>query len=143
MTYLTSLEELLIAFHPRATTSATLNGDVVEIQGAACTGKSQLCYFFAMTTALSAHWQVELSTPHRPARTDQVELGGKNRAVVYFDTDGKFDVKRLAQMVENHLRRRVKEYCVSQISASVSGTDEEGFSKLFPTSMAGMQATKK
>ena len=98
-----SLDDLLLTHHPRASVGATLNsGDVVELQGPAGSGKTQLLLFLAMTTALSYAWTVDLrvTASSRPARRESVALGGKGGRVVVFDTDRCFDLARLRHMIK-------------------------------------------
>lgn len=59
-------------------------------------GKTQLLYYIIAKMVL-------------PDRHNSTALEGKNGAVVFFDTDGRFDVQRLLQIMTSHIASRVSE----------------------------------
>jgi DNA-repair protein XRCC2 len=108
------LDELLLAFSPRATTSSTLNlGDVIEIQGAPSTSKSTLLYFFCMTTLLpySMTLPLKMRGSSLPPRDERIDMGGRGTSAVLFDTDNKFSVAALERMLTAHILKRISAHC--------------------------------
>lgn len=67
-------------------------GDVVEIQGAASSGKTHLLY----------HLIINCITPHRHQDTI---LGGWGKAALVFDTDYTFNISRFNRLLLGHLMR--------------------------------------
>jgi len=122
-TFISRLDKLILDHDQQASLESTLQrGDVLEIQGGPSTGKTevrspasncadrQLCIFLAITTLLPATWQVELksTSSSRPAQTVEIALSGRNRSVVYFDSDGALQVGRIAVLIRSYLLRRIR-----------------------------------
>lgn len=68
------------------------------MQGPPASGKSALAHFLTSTTILPLTWDVEIG-----GKVLQVEVGGKDQGVVWFDCDGRFEVSRVADFVRTHL----------------------------------------
>ncbi|KAL7285160.1 hypothetical protein ACG7TL_000252 [Trametes sanguinea] len=66
-------------------------GDVLEVQGPAASGKTHLVYHMLITCLL-------------PERRLDVELGGWGAAAILIDTDGKFNIRRLHELLMSRLR---------------------------------------
>lgn len=66
-------------------------GDIVELQGVTGSGKTTLLLYLTMTAIL-------------PRRIGQIQVGGKEQAVVWIDCTLRFDIRRLASMCQGHLR---------------------------------------
>lgn len=110
------LDATLEAYSPYVQALSTLNrGDVVEIQGPAASGKTQILQFMAMTTVLPRSWEVALSVrgSSRPPRMEQIAIGGRQKCVVVLDCDGRFSIERTYQLVRAHLTRRVHEHAAT------------------------------
>jgi len=69
-------------------------GDVVEIHGAEGSGKTQMAYHAALMTAMP-----------QAVMGGELQLHGRERAVVCFDLDYRFRVERLAQLFDAHINR--------------------------------------
>lgn len=69
---------------------------MIEIQGEPASGKTHLLYYLAGTCLL-------------PSELNSVSLGGWDKAVVVFDTDGTFDPKRLLDLLISRLKRALPE----------------------------------
>ncbi|GAA93631.1 uncharacterized protein L969DRAFT_91296 [Mixia osmundae IAM 14324] len=111
---ISALDRLIFEHHPHSSESSSLNrGDVIELQGPAGSGKTQLTYFLALTTILPFTWAVSLANPAstRPPRVDTITLGGRNRSVAVFDVDKRWSALRLKEMVRAHLKRRIDAHC--------------------------------
>ena len=121
------LDAILENYDPKAAQDSTLNrGDVLEIQGPAGSGKTQMLQFFAMTTCLPRTWEVELTVrgSSRPPRTETIAIGGRHKSVIVLDCDGRFKIERTYQLVRSHLTRRVQEHAATipaLYSAEASG----------------------
>jgi len=71
-------------------------GPVIDITGVTtASGKTHILYYVAMLSSL-------------PASLRGVALDGKSAAVVIFDSDGRFDVRRLRTMIKAHLQRCIQ-----------------------------------
>lgn len=92
-----------------------MRGDVIEIQGPAASGKTQMLQFFAMTTCLPKTWEVALSVrgSSRPPRLETIAIGGRDRCVAVLDCDGRYSIERLYHLVRSHLARRVQEHAAT------------------------------
>ncbi|KAI9058858.1 hypothetical protein FKP32DRAFT_1680546 [Trametes sanguinea] len=66
-------------------------GDVLEIQGPAASGKTHLVYHMLATCLL-------------PQRHLDIEFGGWGAAAILIDTDGKFSIRRLHELLMSHLK---------------------------------------
>jgi len=114
--------------HARIGTSSTLmRGDVIEVQGPAASGKTQMLQFFAMTTCLPRTWEVALSVrgSSRPPRKETIAIGGRDSCVAILDCDGRFSIERTYHLVRSHLARRVQEHAAT-IPALYSAEAEVG-----------------
>lgn len=115
-TFFAPLDATLEAYSPYVQQLSTLNrGDVVEVQGSAGSGKTQLLQFIAMTAILPHVWEAALSVrgSSRPPRVEQIVIGGRQKCVVVVDCDGRFSVERTHQLVKSHLSRRVHEHAAT------------------------------
>ncbi|KAI9673641.1 MAG: hypothetical protein M1817_002278 [Caeruleum heppii] len=63
---------------------------LIEIIGSSCGGKTHLLYYIATLAVL-------------PARYHDINLNGKESAVVVIDADGRFDVRRLRQIIRHYV----------------------------------------
>ncbi|KAI0652202.1 P-loop containing nucleoside triphosphate hydrolase protein [Trametes meyenii] len=93
-TCIPALDTYLASVNARRTSQEwPLNrGDVIEIQGPAASGKTQLTYHMIVTCLL-------------PQKFRDVDLGGWGEAVVFIDTDSKFNIRRLHELLVSRLRR--------------------------------------
>ncbi|KAL8166452.1 hypothetical protein V2J09_007951 [Rumex salicifolius] len=66
-------------------------GDVLEIAGASPSAKSQILMQAAINCILPKEWK-------------DVQYGGLERAVMYFDLDCRFDILRLSQLLRSRIR---------------------------------------
>ena len=110
------LDATLEAYSPFAQGLSTLNrGDVVEVQGSAASGKTQVLQFTAMTAILPRTWEAALSVrgSSRPPRVEQIAIGGRQKCVAVLDCDGRFSIERAYQLVHSHLTRRVHEHAAT------------------------------
>lgn len=112
-TYVTALDDYFFEAHGLgANIESTLRRtDIVEIQGPPACGKTHLLTFFIMTAVLPGSWDVKLLPPigsSAPPQTETVAVGGKAKAVAFFDCDGRFDATRLEKVLRSHLVRRLE-----------------------------------
>ncbi|KAL8290075.1 hypothetical protein RQP46_003014 [Phenoliferia psychrophenolica] len=88
-TFVTGLDTLVTTFE---------RGDVIEVQGGPSSGKTQLLLCLAMTAILPQTWE-----PVVKGQTLNVYLGGKGKAVAFFDCTQRFDIERLASLLRSYL----------------------------------------
>ncbi|OBZ80036.1 DNA repair protein XRCC2 [Grifola frondosa] len=82
-----------VTTHIHPSPDASLNrGDVLEIQGPAASGKTQLLYHLLITCIMPPH--------HRSS-----DLGGWDETAILLDTDGIFDIHRFRQLLVSRLTR--------------------------------------
>lgn len=110
-----ALDGLLEVFVPRPGTVqgqgqaanphlANRSAPVVEISSTqSAAGKSQLLYYLAAVAIL-------------PSRLGDIRLGGRDAAVVFIDTDGRFDANRLSIVARGIVQQKIKPHT----------TDKEG-----------------
>ncbi|KAL7753601.1 DNA repair protein xrcc2 [Sorochytrium milnesiophthora] len=79
----------------RHVTHGLVGGDLIELYGAPGAGKSQLMYRLVLNRIVVREFV-------RGGR--RVDAGGLDETVVVVDTDMRFDVRRVAQLVAAHLR---------------------------------------
>jgi DNA-repair protein XRCC2 len=106
------LDGLLLDVHPRSSALSSLNrGDVVELQGPPCSGKTEILVYWILVAALPAQWQVDLSAPSssRPPRAETLTIGGRGQAVAFFDNDGRFSAQRVEYLMRNHIEGRLED----------------------------------
>ncbi|RUS23039.1 hypothetical protein BC937DRAFT_93082 [Endogone sp. FLAS-F59071] len=95
-------------------------GQVVDIHGPACSGKTAVLSFVTMTSLIPHVWDLEVRNPIalidnrgeptlQTPTTVSVYLGGRNASVVYIDLDGRLSVRRIYRLIRRHLERRVVE----------------------------------
>ncbi|TFK57162.1 hypothetical protein OE88DRAFT_1596740, partial [Heliocybe sulcata] len=89
--------------HQASPLSSMNRGDVIEVQGAAGTGKTHIVYHLLATCLL-------------PVRYSGVELGGWGKAAVVLDTENSFDILRFRQLILS----RVLHILSTRTSGSVS-----------------------
>ncbi|KAG8890928.1 hypothetical protein FRB98_002948 [Tulasnella sp. 332] len=112
-TYISAFDEHVTSVTPDPLFSgdSTLNrGDVIEIQGPAASGKTQLLYFFTMTCVLpnSATVSCDLgmqdaAANEEPQHSTSVLLGGRAKCAVIFDCDGRWRMGRLHAILTSYI----------------------------------------
>ncbi|KIO25212.1 hypothetical protein M407DRAFT_25436 [Tulasnella calospora MUT 4182] len=112
-TFISNLDNHIVAaIQDGVAGDSTLNrGDVIEVQGPAASGKTQLLHFFAMTCVLPVEMSItcSLSSSEAPsttsifASTRTVQLGGRGKAVVICDCDGRWSMLRLHDIIHSYL----------------------------------------
>ncbi|RDX50390.1 hypothetical protein OH76DRAFT_1482179 [Lentinus brumalis] len=95
-TFIPALDAHLSSANSRRTTHDwSLNqGDVLEIQGPAASGKTHLLYHMLVTCLM-------------PRSYNGKELGGWGKAAVFFDTDGRLSISRLYTLLLSRMRRLI------------------------------------
>lgn len=84
-----------------ASGNSSLNrGDVIEVQGPAASGKTQLLYHLAACCILPKEVKVMSADGHAEST---VHLGGWYRSVVVFDCEGRWDTRRLHTILVTRL----------------------------------------
>ncbi|KAI1793884.1 hypothetical protein LXA43DRAFT_998789 [Ganoderma leucocontextum] len=71
-------------------------GDIIEVQGPAASGKTHFLYHILATCLMPSHSQGKY-------------LGGWGKAAILFDTDGKFDISRLHELLVSRFTRRLRQ----------------------------------
>lgn len=98
---------------------------VVEISStSSAAGKSQLLYYLAAIAVL-------------PAMIDNIQIDGRNAAVVFIDTDGRFDADRLLSVARGIVQQRLKQPDIGTILY----TSLQHVHVFRPTSSASLLAT--
>ena len=82
------------------TSSPLARGDVIEIQGPAASGKTQLLYHLAASCILPEEVLVTSAAVHAERA---VPIGGWCRSAVVFDCDGRWDTRRLHEILVTRL----------------------------------------
>lgn len=103
---------------------------VVEISStSSAAGKSQLLYYLTVIAVL-------------PAMIDNIQIGGRNAAVVFIDTDGRFDADRLLAVARGIIQQRLKQQMVEQPDIETTLLTSLQHIHVFrPTSSASLLAT--
>ncbi|ODM14770.1 hypothetical protein SI65_09764 [Aspergillus cristatus] len=104
---------------------------VVEISStSSVAGKSQLLYYLAAIAVL-------------PSTIDNVQIDGRNAAVVFIDTDGRFDADRLLSVVRGILYQKLKQHMVEQLpdTESILYNSLQHVHVFRPTSSSSLLAT--
>ncbi|KAH8927806.1 hypothetical protein BT69DRAFT_1330126 [Atractiella rhizophila] len=123
-TWFGPLDDILLTNRAGSTVSSPSShslqrGDIIEIVGAPCTAKTHTLYFLALTTLVPSSWEARIRPiPHSPdlaatgekGETVQIPLGGRGKGVVALDCDGKFRVKRLAELLRFYFEGRLRDY---------------------------------
>ncbi|KAG9047502.1 hypothetical protein FS837_002087 [Tulasnella sp. UAMH 9824] len=112
-TFISDFDRHIAAAIPDALAGdSTLNrGDVIEIQGPAASGKTQLLHFFAMTCVLPVEMSMTCTlsssgtsaTASISTSTRTIWLGGRGKAVVICDCDGRWSMLRLRDIIHSYL----------------------------------------
>jgi DNA-repair protein XRCC2 len=99
---LPALDEYILKHRELATSveSSLARGDVIEIQGPAASGKTQLLYHMAAWCLLPKKVLVVSSDGHAEC---MVHLGGWYRSAIVFDCDGRWDTRRLHTILVTRL----------------------------------------
>ena len=91
-------------------------GDVIEIQGASGSGKTQLLYFIVLTTLLPFDLPLEYRprvSSTKPAQTafkvQNLLIGGRGKSVILCDCDSRWSLSRLHSMIVCYLQGRLKQ----------------------------------
>ncbi|KAG8904182.1 hypothetical protein FRB99_002130 [Tulasnella sp. 403] len=118
-TFISALDDFICraSLQNSSTGESTLEpGNVIEIQSLASAGKTQVLFFFAMTTVLP-HVIAVLCTLH--ASTDggrstattsrSVLLGGRGKSVVVCDCDGRWVMRRLQMMLSSYISAKLSQ----------------------------------
>ncbi|CAI2187213.1 18600_t:CDS:2 [Funneliformis geosporum] len=74
-------------------------GDVIEFYGPSCGGKTTILHHVIVTTIIPKYWT-------RDDRS-RIELNGHGKGILFFDLDGRYDIKRLYSMIIYYLRNRI------------------------------------
>ncbi|KAI0673467.1 hypothetical protein C8Q78DRAFT_1017313 [Trametes maxima] len=133
-TWIPALDAYLASVNTRRTSREwPLNrGDVVEIQGPAASGKTHLVYHMLITCLL-------------PKTLRDVELGCWGKAAIFIDTDSKFNIRRLHELLVSRLRRFLgEEGAISETSISLEDLAAQTLRNLHvfrPTSSAQLAIT--
>ncbi|KAF9513430.1 hypothetical protein BS47DRAFT_1393291 [Hydnum rufescens UP504] len=101
--------------------SALNHGDVIEIQGPPGSAKTTWLYFLAMTCLLPY-----ALTVHSSGTSFEVVLGGREKAVVVCDCDGRWSTKRMHHMLSAYLQARVGVKLTAQSLADCREDDALG-----------------
>lgn len=104
---------------------------VVEISStSSAAGKSQLLYYLTAIAVL-------------PSTIDNVQIGGRNAAVVFVDTDGRFDADRLLSVTRGIIQQKLKQQMVEQRPdiETILYTSLQHIHVFRPTSSASLLAT--
>jgi hypothetical protein len=81
------------------------NGDVIELYGPSCGGKTTILYHVIVTTIIPKYW-----TRNKEDSEDaKIELNGLGKGVLFFDLDGRHNIKRLYTMIMYYLRNRIEQ----------------------------------
>ncbi|RIA94590.1 hypothetical protein C1645_803467 [Glomus cerebriforme] len=80
------------------------SGDVIEFYGPSCGGKTTILYHVIVTTIIPKYW-----TRNEDNENVKIELNGLGKGVLFFDLDGRHDIKRLYTMIMYYLRNRIEE----------------------------------
>lgn len=110
-TYISAFDDHITAIAPASHLSgesSTLNrGDVIEIQGPAASGKTQLLYFFAMTcvlpNAVTVSCALDTAAADEPQYSSNVLLRGRAKCAVVFDCDGRWRMGRLHAILTSYI----------------------------------------
>ncbi|KAG8916192.1 hypothetical protein FRC01_003306 [Tulasnella sp. 417] len=112
-TFINGLDNHIAAAIPDALAgdSTLCRGDVIEIQGPAASGKTQLLHFFAMTCVLPLEISITCTLPSHDdsvaadasSSTRTVWLGGRGKAVAICDCDGRWSMIRLHDIIHSYL----------------------------------------
>lgn len=99
---LPDLDEYILGHRPGPNPTLSLNrGDVIEIQGPAASGKTQLLYHLAACCVLPKEVLIAEANVHAEST---VHVGGWGKSVIVFDCDGRWNVKRLHDILQTRLR---------------------------------------
>jgi len=140
-TYIPKLDAILSAQEQQSSCPASSidRGDVLEIQGPAASGKSQLLYHLVITCIM-------------PSRYQSVNIGGWDKAAVLFDNDGTFHIEsfhsillsRLTSLIPDRYRVRTPNSVLQLVSDPAEDLAAECLTKLHifkPTSSIQLAAT--
>ncbi|KAG9019309.1 hypothetical protein FRB90_004022 [Tulasnella sp. 427] len=118
-TFITQLDSHIASANPDSLVgdSTLSHGDVIEIQGPAASGKTQLLHFFAMTCVLppvasitcTATSQETLASAESSGSSRDIALGGRGKAVMILDCDGRWSMLRLHRIIESLLSVKFSE----------------------------------
>ncbi|KAF8591892.1 hypothetical protein K439DRAFT_1626404 [Ramaria rubella] len=107
-TMLPELDEHIFVARDNPFADSSLNrGDVIEIQGPAASGKTQLLYHLTACCILPKEVPVESADAHAE-RT--VHLGGWSSSTVVLDCDGRWDTMRLYNILVTRLDLALSKY---------------------------------
>jgi len=140
-THIPKLDAILPAqeLHSTYAASSINRGDVLEIQGPAASGKSQLLYHLVITCIM-------------PSRYQSVNIGGWDKAAVLFDNDGTFHIERfhsillsrLTSLIPDRYRVRAPNSILQSVSDPAEDLATECLTRLHifkPTSSIQLAAT--
>ncbi|KAG9013821.1 hypothetical protein FRB94_000801 [Tulasnella sp. JGI-2019a] len=114
-TFISTFDDHITSITPAQFLSneSTLNrGDMIEIQGPAASGKTQLLQFFAMTCVLPNHLIVSCTAApqesaetitEEPPSSAHVLLGGRAKCVAILDCDGRWCMQRLHAILSSYI----------------------------------------
>ncbi|GES92358.1 DNA repair protein XRCC2 homolog isoform X1 [Rhizophagus clarus] len=115
------------------------NGDVIELYGPSCGGKTTILYHVIVTTIIPKYW-----TRNKDDDEDaKIELNGLGKGVLFFDLDGRHDIKRLYTMIMYYLRNRIEQIVKERNSREVQQQDEAHLQLPTPLSSLSSQPSQE
>ena len=99
-TMLPALDKHIMESRGAGTQSSLARGDVIEVQGPAASGKTQLLYHLAASCILPREVLVTSTDVHAERA---VPLGGWGKSAIVFDCDGRWDITRLHEILLTRL----------------------------------------
>ncbi|CAG8575636.1 2228_t:CDS:2 [Funneliformis caledonium] len=91
-------------------------GDVIEFYGPSCGGKTTILHHVIVTTIIPKYWTRD--------DVSRIELNGLGKGILFFDLDGRYDIKRLYTMIIYYLRNRIRQIIKESNSQQV-GTRQQ------------------
>ncbi|KAB5588763.1 hypothetical protein CTheo_7794 [Ceratobasidium theobromae] len=123
--------------------SSWTRGDIIEIQGAAASGKTHLLYFWALTCALPHKTSITID---RGQKKIDLLLGGRNKSVIVCDCDGHWCLRRLNTIITSYLHNRISKTFpgVSSCTPTISEMASDALKRVHtfrPTSTLSLVST--
>ncbi|CAB4410828.1 unnamed protein product [Rhizophagus irregularis] len=109
------------------------NGDVIELYGPSCGGKTTILYHVIVTTIIPKYW-----TRNKEDDEDaRIELNGLGKGVLFFDLDGRHNIKRLYTMIMYYLRNRIEQIVKERNSQEAQQHDKH---QQLPTPLSSLSS---
>ncbi|CAG8525932.1 15361_t:CDS:2 [Rhizophagus irregularis] len=109
------------------------NGDVIELYGPSCGGKTTILYHVIVTTIIPKYW-----TRNKEDDEDaRIELNGLGKGVLFFDLDGRHNIKRLYTMIMYYLRNRIEQIVKERNSQEAQQYDKH---QQLPTPLSSLSS---